>query len=259
MESKTKQLEKTDPAASPKTKPPPPVDEPARPPGERTTAEGGFIPWPIPDPPEGKTAGSRFYRRYGKRIFDLAVTIPGFLILLPIFILLSVLIRIDSAGSVLYASQRVGKGGRLFRFFKFRSMVSGADRYLDHLRQYNEVDGPVFKMADDPRITRMGRFLRRSSLDELPQLINVLTGDMSLVGPRPPIMEEVGEYAPWQRARLSVRPGITCLWQISGRSRLGFDEWMKLDLEYIENTSFWLDLKILLRTIPAVLSREGAY
>jgi exopolysaccharide biosynthesis polyprenyl glycosylphosphotransferase len=255
-----KQLERGGPPdTSSKPDSPPVIRKPMESDEPRPRSTEGGTPWPIPDPPEGKTAGSRFYRRCGKRLFDLIVTVPAVLLLLPVFAVLAILIRLDSPGPVIYASQRVGKGGRLFRFFKFRSMVSGADRYLDHLRQYNEVDGPVFKMANDPRITRMGRFLRRSSLDELPQLFNVLWGDMSLVGPRPPILEEVVQYAPWQRARLSVKPGITCLWQISGRSRLGFDEWMRLDLEYVQNRSFWLDSKILLRTIPAVLSRKGAY
>jgi lipopolysaccharide/colanic/teichoic acid biosynthesis glycosyltransferase len=123
----------------------------------------------------------------------------------------------------------------------------------------NECDGPVFKICRDPRITRIGRFLRTTSIDEIPQFLNVLRGEMSLVGPRPPIPEEVAQYEPWQMRRLDVRPGITCLWQISGRSRVGFQEWMRLDLEYIKHQSFWLDMKILARTVPAVLSREGAY
>jgi lipopolysaccharide/colanic/teichoic acid biosynthesis glycosyltransferase len=144
-------------------------------------------------------------------------------------------------------------------FYKFRSMVDGAHESRNFLLHLNEVQGPVFKIADDPRITRVGRYLRRTSIDELPQLVNVLRGDMSLVGPRPPIPEEVEKYEPWQRRRLSVKPGITCLWQISGRSRLGFEEWMRLDIVYIQSCSFLLDMKILLRTIPAVLSRDGAY
>ena len=138
-------------------------------------------------------------------------------------------------------------------------MIHGAEHHRHRIAHLNEVSGPVFKVAQDPRITRVGQFLRRSSLDELPQLLNVLKGDMSLVGPRPPIPQEVLQYEPWQLRRLSVRPGITCLWQISGRSRLGFDEWMRLDMEYIGRRSLALDLKILLRTIPAVLSGEGAY
>jgi lipopolysaccharide/colanic/teichoic acid biosynthesis glycosyltransferase len=138
-------------------------------------------------------------------------------------------------------------------------MVDGADRHRHTLAHLNETDGPVFMIASDPRVTRVGRLLRVTSVDEIPQLWNVLRGDMSLVGPRPPIAEEVMQYEPWQLRRLDVLPGITCLWQISGRSRIGFQEWMRLDLEYIKHRSFWLDMKILIRTIPAVLSREGAY
>jgi lipopolysaccharide/colanic/teichoic acid biosynthesis glycosyltransferase len=144
-------------------------------------------------------------------------------------------------------------------FYKLRSMVKDADRTRQHIEHMNECDGPVFKIERDPRITRIGRILRSTSLDELPQFYNVLVGDMSLVGPRPPIPEEVAQYEPWQLRRLDVRPGITCLWQISGRSRIGFQEWMRLDLEYIRHQSLSLDLKILVRTLPAVLSREGAY
>jgi len=226
---------------------------------EDVVTQEGFIPWRVPAAPKAKNAGAQFYRRVGKRLFDLVVTVPALLILLPVMAIIAILIRIDTPGPVIYASTRVGEGGRLFRFYKFRSMVIGADRFRENLRPYNEVDGPVFKMKRDPRITKVGHLLRRSSLDELPQLFNVFLGSMTLVGPRPPIQEEVAHYAPWQRARLSVKPGITCLWQISGRSRLGFEEWMRLDLEYIENISFRLDLKILLRTLPAVLSGEGAY
>ena len=138
-------------------------------------------------------------------------------------------------------------------------MVADAHEVRNFLLHLNEVDGPVFKLSNDPRVTQVGKFLRRTSIDELPQLINVLRGEMTLVGPRPPIPEEVEKYEPWQRHRLDVTPGITCLWQISGRSRLGFNEWMRLDLQYIQNRSFLLDMKIILRTVPAVLSRDGAY
>jgi lipopolysaccharide/colanic/teichoic acid biosynthesis glycosyltransferase len=138
-------------------------------------------------------------------------------------------------------------------------MVNDADSRRHDLRHLNQADGPVFKIFADPRVTRVGRWLRSTSIDELPQLFHVLSGEMSLVGPRPPLPDEVRQYEPWQLHRLDVRPGLTCLWQISGRSRIGFDEWMRLDLEYIRNQSLMLDLKILLRTIPAVLSREGAY
>jgi lipopolysaccharide/colanic/teichoic acid biosynthesis glycosyltransferase len=181
------------------------------------------------------------------------------LLLSPVILVLAALVKLTSPGPVFYRSTRIGRGGRPFTFIKLRSMVQDAELKRRQLKHLNEADGPVFKIARDPRITPIGRFLRTTSLDEVPQFWNVLRGDMSLVGPRPPIAEEVAQYEPWQLRRLDVRPGITCLWQISGRSRIGFQEWMRLDLEYIRHQSLRLDLKILLRTIPAVLSREGAY
>lgn len=200
-----------------------------------------------------------FYKRFGKRLLDITASSLMLLVLLPFFPLVALAIRLSSPGPILYRSTRLGKNGRAFTFLKFRSMVVDAHENRRHLLHLNEADGPVFKLANDPRVTRVGSILRRTSIDELPQLINVLRGEMSLVGPRPPIPEEVEKYEPWQRRRLEVTPGITCLWQISGRSRLGFNEWMRLDLQYIQHRSFKLDLKILLRTLPAVLSRDGAY
>ena len=210
-------------------------------------------------PPVSRAEATTFYQRRGKRILDVILASLALLFLLPLFAVIALAIRLDGPGPILYRSWRVGECGRLFRFLKFRSMVHGADRVRDALLHLNEVDGPVFKIARDPRITRVGAILRRTSLDELPQLWNVLRGDMTLVGPRPPLHEEVLKYESWQLKRLSVRPGLTCLWQISGRSHIGFDEWMRLDLEYIEDRSCLLDLKIILRTLPAILSGEGAY
>jgi lipopolysaccharide/colanic/teichoic acid biosynthesis glycosyltransferase len=199
------------------------------------------------------------YLRAGKRLADVIGASLALLVLAPVILLLAIIIRITTHGPVFYRSKRIGRGGREFTFFKLRSMVQDAHAKRDHLHHLNEADGPVFKIARDPRITPIGRFMRSTSLDEVPQFWNVLRGDMSLVGPRPPIPEEVAQYEPWQLRRLDVRPGLTCLWQISGRSRIGFQEWMRLDLEYIRHRSIRLDIKILLRTIPAVLSREGAY
>lgn len=199
------------------------------------------------------------YLRFGKRALDVVGAAVAMVFSIPVVAALAVLIKLESRGPVFYRSVRIGRGGRPFVFFKLRSMVKDADRSRQEIEHMNECDGPVFKIARDPRITRIGRFLRSTSLDELPQFYNVLAGDMSLVGPRPPIPEEVAQYEPWQLRRLDVRPGITCLWQISGRSRIGFQEWMRLDLEYIRRQSLSLDLKILVRTLPAVLSREGAY
>ena len=202
-------------------------------------------------------AGS--YLRFGKRLLDVVGASVALILSAPLMLLAALAIMLETHGAVLYRSTRVGRGGKPFTFYKLRSMVNGADRHRHHLSHLNECDGPVFKISRDPRVTVVGRFLRTTSLDELPQFWNVLRGDMSLVGPRPPLPGEVSHYQPWQMRRLEVRPGLTCLWQISGRSRIGFEEWMRLDLEYINRRSLRLDLKILLRTIPAVLSREGAY
>lgn len=199
------------------------------------------------------------YLRYGKRMLDVVGSVLALVLTAPVVAVLAVLIKLESRGPVFYRSTRIGRGGRAFTFFKLRSMVKDADRKRHTVAHMNEADGPVFKIARDPRVTRIGRFIRTTSLDEIPQFYNVLIGDMSLVGPRPPIPEEVAQYEPWQLRRLDVRPGITCLWQISGRSRLGFQEWMRLDLEYIRHQSLAMDTRILLRTLPAVLSREGAY
>jgi len=222
-------------------------------PGRAGIAHGGASLVPVLARHDG------FYLRYGKRLLDILGALLAMLVLAPVMVIVSILIKLESRGPVMYRSTRIGKDGRPFQFLKFRSMMDGADRHRHQLSHLNEMDGPTFKISRDPRVTRVGRLLRVSSIDEIPQFLNVLRGEMSLVGPRPPIPEEVAQYEPWQCRRLDVRPGITCLWQISGRSTLSFKEWMRLDLEYIKHQSFWLDVRILLRTIPAVLSREGAY
>ena len=217
------------------------------------TAAPAILPFETP-------ADEGVYLRAGKRFVDIVGASLALIVLSPVIALLAIIIRLTTHGPVFYRSKRIGRGGHEFTFYKLRSMVKDAHKRRDHLSHLNECkDGPVFKNARDPRITPNGRFMRSTSLDEVPQFWNVLRGDMSLVGPRPPIPEEVAQYEPWQLRRLDVRPGLTCLWQISGRSRIGFQEWMRLDLEYIRHRSLKLDLKILLRTIPAVLSREGAY
>ncbi|HUV36353.1 MAG TPA: sugar transferase [Patescibacteria group bacterium] len=194
-----------------------------------------------------------------KRFIDISVAIALFVLFLPLIPVVTILIKLDSPGAILYKQKRIGKGGKEFDFFKFRSMVDGAENVIGALRPLCGMDGPVFKLKEDPRITPVGRFLRRSSLDELPQLINVLRGEMSVVGPRPNLPSEVSHYLPWQRKRLGVTPGITCFWQIAGRSHIGFQEWMRLDLEYIRQRSLKTDLMIMLKTIPAVIARKGAY
>jgi exopolysaccharide biosynthesis polyprenyl glycosylphosphotransferase len=194
-----------------------------------------------------------------KRIFDLVIGIPSTLIALPVMAIIAILIKIDSPGPALFTQTRVGMNGQPFQTVKFRSMRQGAHEEVNLLRGRNEASGPLFKIKDDPRQTRVGRFLRRTSLDELPQLFNVLRGEMSLAGPRPNIPSEVEQYQDWHKQRLTTRPGMTGLWQVSGRSNLSFDEMVLLDIYYIENWSLLLDLKILLRTIPKMLSGEGAY
>jgi exopolysaccharide biosynthesis polyprenyl glycosylphosphotransferase len=177
----------------------------------------------------------------------------------PVFVATAIAVKLDSPGPVFFRQTRVGKNGRPFKMLKFRSMHVDAEARLESLRGLNEVSGPVFKMKNDPRITRVGAFIRRTSLDELPQFLNVLSGEMSIVGPRPPVPSEVRQYQRWQRRRLSVKPGITCTWQVSGRSNVSFDQWMKLDLEYIDTWSLWQDIQICFRTVPAVLLSRGAH
>lgn len=194
-----------------------------------------------------------------KRLLDLAVSLLVLVVTSPLIAVIALAIKLDSPGPVLYTQTRVGRAGRHFQFYKFRSMKVGAEEELASLADLNEASGPIFKIRNDPRLTRVGRFLRRLSLDELPQFYNILIGDMSLVGPRPPLPREVEQYEDWHFKRLDVSPGLTGLWQVSGRSELTFDEMVLLDIWYIENWSLGLDLKILLRTIPAVLLARGAY
>jgi exopolysaccharide biosynthesis polyprenyl glycosylphosphotransferase len=204
----------------------------------------------------GTTDGASLF---AKRIFDIAVSFTALVLLSPLFLVITLLIKKTSSGPAFFFQERVGRNKRLFKMCKFRSMVQDAEAKLSALESKNEVTGPVFKIKNDPRVTPIGRFLRRTSLDELPQLWNVLKGDMSLVGPRPlPLRDYAGFDQDWQRRRFSVLPGITCLWQVTGRSNIGFDRWMELDMEYIDGWSFWLDLKILLLTIPSVFKGVGA-
>lgn len=194
-----------------------------------------------------------------KRIFDIIASLAGIILLAPVFMAIIAFIKLFSpAGPAVFKQVRSGVNGRKFVMYKFRTMVEGAEGMKDSLNGLNEMKGPVFKIKNDPRVTRFGAFLRRSSMDELPQLFNVLKGEMSIVGPRPPLPSEVEKYEVWQRRRMSMKPGLTCIWQISGRNNIGFDRWMTLDLEYIDKWSLGLDLKILLKTIPVVLFSIGA-
>lgn len=208
-----------------------------------------------------QTAGfdSRPVYESAKRLFDIAAASVAILGALPFMILIAVLIKLDSKGPVFFSQERLGKGTKRFMMLKFRSMHVNCDAISVELAAQNESTGPLFKMKKDPRITKVGRFLRRTSLDELPQIFNVLLGQMSIVGPRPPLPRELAGFESVQRERLQVKPGLAGLWQVSGRSNLTFDEMVRLDLEYIDNRGFIYDLKLILRTIPAVLLGRGAY
>ena len=200
------------------------------------------------------------FQLLAKRLMDIAVSTMMLMVALPIMLLIALLLKLaEGGGRVFFTQTRCGLNGRRFTLYKFRTMVEGAESQRSALDHLNEMSGPVFKVKRDPRVTPVGRWLRRLSLDELPQLWNVLKGDMSLVGPRPPVPQEVSQYQRWQRRRLSMRPGLTCLWQIEGRNELDFDRWVELDLEYIDSWSPLLDIKILLKTIPVVLTGKGAH
>jgi exopolysaccharide biosynthesis polyprenyl glycosylphosphotransferase len=197
---------------------------------------------------------------HAKRILDIVVSATALVLLSPLFLIVALWIRLDSKGPIFFSQIRVGKGGQKFTMWKFRSMYVDAEKRKAALMNENEMRGGVlFKMKNDPRITPIGNFIRKFSIDELPQLWNVLIGDMSLVGPRPPLPNEVAQYTPYQRQRLKVTPGITCIWQVSGRSRIPFPEQVEMDLKYIANQSFFYDLTLLLQTIPAVLGTQGAF
>ena len=196
---------------------------------------------------------------FAKRFFDILLSITALIVLFPLMLLTAICIKAEDGGPVLYSQLRAGKSGKTFRFYKFRSMYVNADQKLDELKNRNESDGPAFKICCDPRITRVGRIIRKFSIDELPQLINILQNKMSIVGPRPPLLNEVAQYTREQMHRLDVKPGLTCYWQCSGRSDLSFNKWMELDMKYIRERSLWTDFKIVLMTIPAVLTARGAY
>lgn len=193
-----------------------------------------------------------------KRGFDIVSSLCGMIVLSPVFMATAVAIKLEDGGPVVFSQYRIGKDGVPFKMYKFRSMCLNAEEKLNELAEQNEADGPVFKIKDDPRITKVGRFIRKFSIDELMQLLNVFKGDMSVVGPRPALPNEVEEYDDFAKQRLLVKPGLSCYWQISGRSNIGFEEWMALDVKYIDEMSAWTDLKIILLTIPAVLKGEGA-
>lgn len=198
------------------------------------------------------------YLLFLKRLMDLVLAVGLLAVSSPLLLLSALLVKIGSPGPVIFRQLRCGLNGRRFWLYKFRSMYRDADLQQFEVAHLNEMDGPVFKSSKDPRITPVGRVLRKLSLDEFPQLFNIIRGDMSFVGPRPPLPQEVAQYEKWQRRRLRMKPGLTCLWALEGRNQLNFSRWMKLDMEYIDHWSLGLDFKILLRTIPRVLSGRGA-
>lgn len=194
-----------------------------------------------------------------KRIFDLVLSILGIIVISPLFIVVAILIKLeDKDGKVFFCQERVGKNGQVFKMFKFRSMIHNAEELKENLLSKNEMIGPMFKIKDDPRITKIGKFIRKTSIDELPQLINVIKGEMSLVGPRPSLPREVEEFEPWMLKRLEVLPGITCYWQVMGRNNIEFNEWMKLDVKYVEERNLWLDIKLIFKTVFVLFGDENA-
>ena len=194
-----------------------------------------------------------------KRIIDITISGLALIILIPLFLVVAILIKVESTGKVIFSQDRVGKDGEIFRMYKFRSMVANAEELKRKLILENEATGPMFKIKNDPRITTIGRFLRRTSIDELPQLFNVLKGDMSLVGPRPSLPEEVEKFEPWMLRRLDVKPGLTCYWQVMGRNSIGFEEWMKLDVKYVNERTLWIDIKLIFKTFSVLFGDNNAY
>lgn len=202
--------------------------------------------------------GNRIYLFF-KRVIDILGAGFGLIILSPLFLIVAIAIKIeDSKGSVLFSQKRVGQYGKEFNMYKFRSMVSNAEELKAKLMEQNEMSGPMFKMKHDPRITRVGKFIRKTSIDELPQLINILKGEMSLVGPRPSLPKEVAKFESWMLKRLEVKPGLTCYWQVMGRNDIDFEDWMKLDIKYVHDRNFWLDIKLIFKTFFVLFGDESA-
>ncbi|WP_291677251.1 sugar transferase [Clostridium sp.] len=193
-----------------------------------------------------------------KRLIDVVCSFMGVIVLSPLFIIIAIIIKTNSKGPVFFSQKRVGKNGKEFDMYKFRSMVVNAEELKEKLAAKNEMSGPMFKMKDDPRVTKVGKFIRKTSIDELPQLWNVLKGDMSLVGPRPSLPKEVAQFESWMYKRLEVKPGLTCYWQVSGRNNIDFEDWMKLDIRYVEERSLFVDIKLILKTIFVLFGDKNA-
>lgn len=193
-----------------------------------------------------------------KRMGDIVLSIIGIIVTLPITLIVAILIKIEDGGSILFSQTRVGKHGAEFKMYKFRSMRPDAEKIKKELIDKNEMSGPMFKIKNDPRITKIGHFIRKTSIDELPQLLNIIKGEMSIVGPRPSLPHEVEEFEPWMLERLEVKPGLTCFWQVSGRNAIGFEDWMKLDVKYVRERNLLLDIKLIFKTFKVFLGDENA-
>lgn len=196
---------------------------------------------------------------FSKRTLDIIASLIGLIMLSPLILVIGILIRIESKGPIIFSQKRIGLNGRKFQMYKFRSMVPNAEELKKKLLGQNEMSGPMFKMKEDPRITKIGRFIRKTSIDELPQLINVLKGEMSLVGPRPSLPQEVEKFEPWMMKRIEVKPGLTCYWQVSGRNNIDFEAWMQLDLDYVNDRNFLLDIKLIFKTFFVLFGDENAH
>lgn len=204
------------------------------------------------------TRGFSFYEVI-KRVIDVVCSFIGVLVLSPLFIIIAIIIKFTSKGPVFFSQRRVGRDGKEFKMYKFRSMVVNAEELKEKLVAQNEMSGPMFKMKDDPRVTRIGKFIRKTSIDELPQLWNVLKGDMSLVGPRPSLPKEVAQFEDWMYRRLEVKPGLTCYWQVSGRNNIDFEDWMKLDIKYVDERNLWIDIRLIFKTVGVLFGDKNAH
>lgn len=207
---------------------------------------------------EDKVKDNKVVYLFIKRLIDILASSLGLVVLSPILLLIAILIKLDSKGPVFFSQERIGFRGKPFNMYKFRSMVVNAEEIKEKLKEHNEMSGPMFKMKNDPRITKIGRFIRKTSIDELPQLINVLKGEMTLVGPRPSLPKEVAQFEPWMMERLTVKPGLTCYWQVMGRNSIEFEDWMKLDVKYVHERCLTLDIKLIFKTFFVLFGDENA-
>lgn len=207
---------------------------------------------------DGEYNNESIFYIFLKRLIDLFGSVIGLIVLSPIIFIVSLLIKLESKGPVIFSQDRIGKDGKVFKMYKFRSMVVNAEELKEKLKEQNEMSGPMFKMKEDPRVTKIGKFIRKTSIDELPQLINVLKGDMSLVGPRPSLPKEVEQFEDWMMERLEVKPGLTCYWQVSGRNNIDFEDWMKLDIKYVRERNTLIDIKLIFKTVSVLFGDENA-